>query len=276
MEKKPDRILTPTTLWRVASFGHLMVPATRTHWWDNRARAPHDLVVFQVVLAGKLKFVEGEQSRLLSPGDAFLFRYGEQTAYGLPEPRNYTYVCEWVCLQGAGLGEHWDSYRAMYGSVIVQAIKTPVLGLMRELVDLAQDRSFRPATTTAQAVHRLVMAVFDNAEHRQAQTLKPVDLAVEQILRHPTSAFSIKALADRFGVSREHISRVFGERTGQTPSAYLSKVRMDRALQLLRETDMAIADVASQSGFPNARGFALSFRQAYGMNPTQWRERQRG
>lgn len=273
MEKKPDRILAPTTLWSVSSFGRLTVPATRPHWWDNIGRQPESLVVLQVVYSGRLKYVESGNARLVSPGDAVLFRYAEDTSYGLPEPRGYTYVCEWICLNGAGLADHWDSYRAHYGAVIPQAVKTPIVTQMRELVELVSARNATPPTQIAHSVHNLVMALFDNAEKRQTQNLRPVDQAVEQILRHPTSAFSIKALSDRFGVSREHISRVFVERTGQTPSAYLSKVRMERAVQLLTETDLSVADVARQSGFPNARGFAAGFRKSHGVNPVQWRQR---
>jgi len=261
----------PNALWHVASVGHLVVPPTRRHWWDNYRRDPIDMVTFQVVLAGRLQFVELDRTTTLMPGDAFLFGHKEPTEYGLPDDREEDYVCEWVCLRGAGLQAHLDMFRRRYGSVIRDAVRSPVVKEMQKLMELADIRAPTPPTSMAVAVHRFVMTLFEQMDAQHDSTRSAADRAVDQIIRHPTTPWSLKTLAGEFGVTREHLSRVFTDRVGESPSVFLSRVRLQMAAQLLKETDLSIQDIARQTGFVSARSFANQFRQFHGATPLAWR-----
>lgn len=51
-------------------------------------------------------------------------------------------------------------------------------------------------------------------------------------------------------------------------------LRMQKAKQLLRETNFAVKDIVSQCGYSNARSFLRTFTQAEGVSPTKYREQQ--
>lgn len=57
----------------------------------------------------------------------------------------------------------------------------------------------------------------------------------------------------------------------RTPLEEIRQVRLERARQLLRETDLQIPAVADRSGFGNAVRFAATFRQDAGQSPSAYR-----
>jgi len=77
-------------------------------------------------------------------------------------------------------------------------------------------------------------------------------------------------------VSRSWLERRFQEALGRSPAEEIRRVRLERAKQLLAESDMPVPQVAASSGFGSREYFAHAFRQATGLTPRQFRKRARG
>lgn len=262
-------------LWRVSAFGRQRVPPGRPYWFDNADRTPAGSVVLQVTLGGRMVLRDARGEHAVGPGQLVTFTYGEPTSYGLPAPSDEPYVCQWVNLEGAGLPEHLAVFRRMHGPVIDLGPGRPLLHEMDELMSLAAPRISAGDVDVANAVHRLVMHLFHHAERSVRETLTPVERAVEELLRHPTRPWSLKQVADRYGISREHLSRVFHQRVGRTPAAFLGQARLDHALRLLEQTDLPMAAIAEQAGYASVHTMARQVRQATGCAPTMLRDRRR-
>lgn len=82
-------------------------------------------------------------------------------------------------------------------------------------------------------------------------------------------------LARMANYSRFHFIRAFGTVYEETPYAFLINVRLERARQLLRESPLAIGEVALASGFGNRHAFARLFRQRFGTSATAMRRASR-
>lgn len=82
---------------------------------------------------------------------------------------------------------------------------------------------------------------------------------------------TIREAARRFGVSYEHLSRLYRERTGLTFSEHVRMLRMNKAKRLLQETDMTVYDVAVRCGYSSERSFYRAFRAETGKSPRQYR-----
>lgn len=78
-------------------------------------------------------------------------------------------------------------------------------------------------------------------------------------------------LARAVQLSDAHFSRSFKKSTGFSPSRYLTKLRMERARRLLRETDMPILEVALEVGYASPSHFAQVFRKEIGVLPSDYR-----
>lgn len=87
---------------------------------------------------------------------------------------------------------------------------------------------------------------------------------------------SLKALADRLGVSARHVSRLFQQHLDASPLQVAKTLRVQRAKRLLHETDLSIAQIAAQAGFASSRRMRAAFADLYGRPPSELRGRTRG
>jgi transcriptional regulator GlxA family with amidase domain len=85
----------------------------------------------------------------------------------------------------------------------------------------------------------------------------------------------VHRLARVSGVSEAHFARSFKEAFGVPPHRYLLTRRIERATALLRETDLAITEIAFQTGWSSLGTFGRTFRDVTGESPGDFRARQK-
>ncbi len=81
----------------------------------------------------------------------------------------------------------------------------------------------------------------------------------------------VQALARVTHVSPAHFSREFRRAFGVTPHQYLLTRRLERAAELLRNTDRSVAEICMMVGLRSVGSFTTSFGRAYGLSPTAYR-----
>ncbi len=84
-----------------------------------------------------------------------------------------------------------------------------------------------------------------------------------------------ESVARQFGVSPNHLSRIFQQQGQMTFSNYLIHVRTDRAKHLLRSYDLKLDEVAARCGYRETAYFCRVFKKVAKMTPTEYRSRQR-
>ena len=73
--------------------------------------------------------------------------------------------------------------------------------------------------------------------------------------------------------SPSHFSRCFEKRTGCTYTRYLMQLKLRYAARLLLLTQLPIASISPQAGFPTLSYFYKIFRDCYGVTPQEYREK---
>jgi transcriptional regulator GlxA family with amidase domain len=86
--------------------------------------------------------------------------------------------------------------------------------------------------------------------------------------------WSVPRLAKVSGVSEAHFARSFKDAFGVPPHRYLLTRRIERAKALLRDTDLAITDIAFQTGWDSLGSFGRTFRDITGESPGALRARE--
>lgn len=81
----------------------------------------------------------------------------------------------------------------------------------------------------------------------------------------------LDALASQSGFSRYHFARSFREAFGETPRAYLSRRRIERAKDLLRNANLTVTEVCFLVGFSSLGSFSSRFTELVGRSPTAYR-----
>jgi len=109
---------------------------------------------------------------------------------------------------------------------------------------------------------------------------KPADIecsvrvakVIEQISTHPEQHFTIDALAREAALSPTHFINQFRKATGFPPIRYQIECRIQRAKEMLRESERKASDVALQLGFNSLQHFSDTFARIVGQSPSRWRD----
>jgi transcriptional regulator GlxA family with amidase domain len=95
-------------------------------------------------------------------------------------------------------------------------------------------------------------------------------------LRHLHRPLSLRELAEQESMSVRTFTRRFREEAGLTPVQWLTRQRIERARQLLEETDMPVDAVAARSGFGTGASLRQHMQAALGVSPRAYRATFRG
>lgn len=107
----------------------------------------------------------------------------------------------------------------------------------------------------------------DNGRLTQAQMNK----LMSRFNARGDGRLSIADMADTVGLSESWFAHVFKQTTGKTPLQWQLARRIERAQQLLTETELSVADIAAQLGFSDQAHLTKAFRQVAGETPAAWR-----
>lgn len=109
--------------------------------------------------------------------------------------------------------------------------------------------------------------------HRPRGGLAPWQIrkATDYLQAHLAEDVSLADLSALVDLSPFHFARAFKRSLGVPPHAWQSDLRIERAKELLRRTDMRMSDVASAIGYGDQSHFAKVFRREVGVSPTDFR-----
>lgn len=110
--------------------------------------------------------------------------------------------------------------------------------------------------------------------HLEARTAETVSLrAVQEWLAdHLDHDLSNATLADRAGMSERNFARRFRQETGVTPAAFVVRLRVEAAKELLTQDDTGLVEIARRCGFGTVETFHRAFQRATGTTPGRYRD----
>jgi AraC family transcriptional regulator len=103
-------------------------------------------------------------------------------------------------------------------------------------------------------------------------TPKQLQQAIDYIHDRFAEDITLSELADEVKMSQYRFARAFKQSTGMPPHQYLLSQRIDRAKQLLANTQLSISDISYQLGFASQSHFTATFRRFTTVTPNQYRK----
>src|SRR5262245_18791066 len=100
------------------------------------------------------------------------------------------------------------------------------------------------------------------------ETLTPLLVYIQANLDQD---LSLAALGEHARLSPAHLQRVFKAEIGESPKAYVTRLRVERAAFCLLAHESGIAEVASDCGFQNPETFIRAFRRRFRKTPSAYR-----
>jgi AraC-like DNA-binding protein len=131
------------------------------------------------------------------------------------------------------------------------------------------------ARATLHALMVLLLRDHDRVAHQRAGAgISPeIQASLSWLDEHLGEPLSATDLAAASGLSPSHFRLRFHRETGYTPSDYLTRRRVARAKQMLRDNRLSITAIAFQLGFQSSPYFAAVFKKMTGITPSEYRER---
>lgn len=83
--------------------------------------------------------------------------------------------------------------------------------------------------------------------------------------------FSVSEFCQKVNLSQPQLYRKLMALTGQSPSLFIRTIRLDKAAELLRSSDLNVSEVAWQTGFNDPSYFSRIFHKNFGVTPSHWR-----
>ena len=111
-----------------------------------------------------------------------------------------------------------------------------------------------------------------NRQHRNPHRARAVGEALRFIDAHYMEELILEDIAAHVCLSGNYLSNLFRQETGCTVGAYITRARMKKAREFLRNMEYTIADTAHLIGYRDPRYFCRVFRQEAGMTPSQYRK----
>lgn len=99
-----------------------------------------------------------------------------------------------------------------------------------------------------------------------------IQQAIRFIRDNYSRPIGLDEIAASAAMSRSYLSGTFKKVTGMAPYNYLIAIRIERAVELLRKTDMSVMDISLACGFTSLTSFNKAFKTLVGFPPTELRQ----
>jgi two-component system response regulator YesN len=189
-------------------------------------------------------------------------------------------IQEYINIIGDNFSEDPMLVFFVFGEIIVAASKlTEALGGdIRKIApySLTQDNIQQITGSREIFIEKVKNLLSTVVEYRDAHTTgryqSVIVKAREYIDQNFASAdISLYSTASHVGISPNHLSTVFAQETGEHFIEYLTRIRIEKAKQLLRDTAMKSADIAYETGFSDPHYFSSIFKKNTGLSPREFR-----
>lgn len=168
-----------------------------------------------------------------------------------------------------------DALYVRSGNIYTSAGVTAGMDLALALVE--QDHGKAVALAVAQELVLFLKRPGGQSQfsrHLQAQRRDDLFGELELwMLENPGQDLSVDGLARRMSMSPRHFARLFAERLGQSPGAYVRKLRVERARRRIEEGATRLKQVARECGFADEQSLRRGFQAVVGITPADYRQR---
>lgn len=126
--------------------------------------------------------------------------------------------------------------------------------------------------------HRVTQGMIDPAPSEIVITSldeKLIEKAIKYVEDNMSrTELSVEELSRELGMSRVHLYKKLLQITGKTPIEFIRVIRLKRATQLLRESQLHVSEVAFEVGFNNPKYFSRYFKDEFGVLPSVYQEKE--
>lgn len=241
--------------------------------WDGLSRNEAGKIVFQYTLSGTGAIRINQTTTRLNTGDAFLVTLPSDHCYYLPDDADH-WSFIYITLYGEQAQRLLTQLVTTKGHIYSLAYETQPIQCLLDVLDKIDSLGVNNGYELSRYAYTFLMELLQYLEQDQvkAKTLpSAIARAVKYIETHFHEDIALQDIVVASRLSTYHFTRLFHRTMGVTPIKYLTKVRLTKAVTLLKNHELTIEEIAKHVGFNDANYFSKVFKKALDVTPSTYR-----
>ena len=218
------------------------------------------------------------KKQAIKPGDMFLLFPGEWHTYHPLETTGWKQY--WIGFKGKNIDERVKAgFLSLEKPIYHVGFSHEIKATYEKAYDIAQEESAYVQQTLAGMVNYLIGLMYSlerniilNKNSQQVDIINKARLRIREALEQE---LTIQDVAQEFGMGYSSFRKLFKEYTGISPALYQQDLKLQRAKELLRTTDMIIKEIAYKLNFDSPDYFSSKFKMKTGLKPSDFRNMER-
>jgi AraC family transcriptional regulator len=225
----------------------------------------HENAFFSFVFRGEVTEHTAKSTYRCGAGSLFFQHWGEKHFNSSTVPHSSFYV---------GLKQSWFQKLEKPGETLHGHFQLTHPSL-KILFHRIYRETYQPDKIVALAIEEMLFHVFDllNRQHLTGRGAPQWIYLLEEMLRDvPEEKLTLENLSQALDVHPHHICRYFKKHFHCTISDYVRQIRVERSLQLIRNSSYSLTDIAHRCGFADQSHFIRCFKAVNSITPFAYRE----
>ncbi|WP_027293101.1 AraC family transcriptional regulator [Robinsoniella sp. KNHs210] len=217
--------------------------------------------IIHYVQSGKGYFIRNGEYYSLTQGSLFLIRPSELCKYYADNHDPWCYV--WLGFTGTRADEFLSCTVFQNNRCVAHA---PHIEYLFSEIRHVRLQNISLEFFLLSKIYELHTLLYDKKSENEY-----VEQAINYICNNYAEDITIDKLSRLLNIDRRHLGRLFLAQTGITPKAYLTNIRLQSAVELLKNTTYPVSEITKMSGYDNYCSFLKIFKKRYGVTPSEFR-----
>lgn len=263
----------PNDVANIFSLGREEKMPGEVYDWDGLKRKDVGTYVFQYTLSGSGRLEIADKSYTVKSGEAFIVEIPSNHRYYFPKDgEGWEFM--FITLVGREAADCWRLMKEQNGPVLKVPPDSKLIQLLLKIYQDTYEQKITDTYYASAKAYEFIMECYrfirniDNATEGFSLQITKALSFIQTYFHEPITLDEIAAVS---GFSRYYFIKQFQHQLNMTPMQYLTKIRIQKAAELLRSTSSSVTDIAAQVGYANANYFNKVFRKAVGVSAGTFR-----
>lgn len=228
-------------------------------------RDRYDSILALYVADGNITFIQNDIEVKAEKGELLLINCCRKHRYFTKTSAKTI----WVHFDGSESRAWFDEIKSQKGQKIKDSGR--LASLLREIVDnIKNDEN---EYLISGRIYSLLCDISSVSE-RSAQDDKLISInnAKQYMKEHLGECLTVSSMAKAAHLSPSYFSKLFKEATGSSPYDFLLNLRLEKAKELLHQTNLSVSEIAYQTGFNSDANFIYFFKKETNISPLKFRK----
>jgi two-component system response regulator YesN len=121
-------------------------------------------------------------------------------------------------------------------------------------------------------IEKIKLSCLKMASKKKERSTSVIEKAKAYIISNFNKQISLDDVSREVNISPYYFSKIFKEETGENFIDYLTNIRIDKAKELLANSDLSMKEICGKVGYSDPNYFSRSFKKNVGVTPTDFKE----